>query len=61
LLWLPLNDYSMTYERDPSIFCNLSGHLTHKLHYFKLGHLTRSGIRKLKISSPRWWHSQHRN
>jgi hypothetical protein len=33
---------------------NLSRQFAHELHYFKLGHLPRSGIRKLKISSPRW-------
>jgi hypothetical protein len=60
-LWLPLNNWSMTDERDPSILYNLSGQLTHELHYFKLGHLPRSGIMKLKISSPIWWHSKHSN
>jgi hypothetical protein len=39
----------MTKERDPSILYCLSGQFTHTLHYFKLGHLPRGGIRKLKI------------
>jgi hypothetical protein len=39
----------MNKERDPSILYNLSGQFTHTLHYFKLGHLPRSGIRKLNI------------
>jgi hypothetical protein len=41
-----LDHESRKNERDPSIFYNLSGEFAHKLHYFKVGHLPRRGIRK---------------
>jgi hypothetical protein len=41
-----LNRGSRTVERDLYILYKLSGQFAHKLHYFQVGHLPRSGIRK---------------
>jgi hypothetical protein len=49
-----------TNERDPSIFYNLYIEFGHKLHYFRVGHLPRRGIRKHEVSSPEPWHSMHK-
>jgi hypothetical protein len=51
---------SRTNERDPYIFYKLSREFGHKLHYFRVGHLPRRGIRKHKVSSPGPWHSSHK-
>jgi hypothetical protein len=52
-----LSDHgSRTNERDPSIFHKLSRELAHKLHYFRVGHLPKGGIRKHMVSSPGQWH-----
>jgi hypothetical protein len=47
-----------THERNPSIFYNNSREFSHKLHYFRVGHLPRRGNRKHKVSSPGPWHSK---
>jgi hypothetical protein len=52
--WLLLYHGSWTNGRDPSIFYTHSEQFDHELHYFKLGHLPRSGMRMNNISSPRW-------
>jgi hypothetical protein len=51
---------SRTTGGDSFIFYKLSGEFAHKLHYFEVGRLPRSGIRKHEISSPGQWHSKHR-
>jgi hypothetical protein len=52
-----LSDHgSKTNEKDPSIFHKLSGELANKLHYFRVGHLPRKGIRKHEVPSPGQWH-----
>jgi hypothetical protein len=54
-----LNHGSITNERDPSIFHNLSGEFAHKLHYFKVGYISRRDIRKQYVSSHGQWHYKH--
>jgi hypothetical protein len=54
-----LDNGSRTNERDPSIYNNLSGEFAHRLHYFEVGHLPGSGIRKHEISSSGQWHSKN--
>jgi hypothetical protein len=55
-----LDNGSRTNERDPSIFYNHSRDFVHKLHYFRVGHLPRRGIRNHEVSSPGPWHSEHK-
>jgi hypothetical protein len=60
LMSVLLDHGSRTNKRDPSIFYNISREFGHKLHYFRVGHLPRRGIRNHKVSSPRPWHSSHK-
>jgi hypothetical protein len=52
LMLVLLDHGSRTNKRDPYICYTLSREFAHKLHYFEVGHLPGSYIRKQEESSP---------
>jgi hypothetical protein len=46
LTWLPLNNCSMTHEREPYMFYNLSCQFAHELHYIGVGPPTKRWYEK---------------